>query len=196
MARPGVRIRAAVPEDLPALVRLQQSAGGEPAGRRSAKVPVAELTERLAAVLTNPGRRVLVAVGDDATVAGAVVLGVDWVGDLLDVPAVHVAHLVVDQRCRRRGVGRSLIAAAAGYADEMGIEHVTTGVALTARDSNRFLARLGFAPLAVRRLAPVAVLRRRLAEPPALAVPATARARGRRRPVRLLLGAPGLGRAR
>jgi hypothetical protein len=34
----------------------------------------------------------------------------------------------------------------------------------TSRDANRFFARLGFAPLVIRRVAPLSVVRRRLAE--------------------------------
>jgi hypothetical protein len=56
------------------------------------------------------------------------------------------------------------------------------------RDSNRFFSRLGFAPLAVRRAAPVSSVRRRLAQTEhGVATPLS-----RRRPRRpsLLMGTP------
>jgi len=92
-------------------------------------------------------------------------LSIDVAGELLDVPVVRVSHLVVDRSQRRRGAGRSLVAAAGSYADEVGVEHVSVGVTTTDRDTNRFLARLGFAPVAVQRIAPLSALRRHLAVP-------------------------------
>jgi hypothetical protein len=55
-----------------------------------------------------------------------------------------------------------LVAAAAAYADEIGADHVAVSVAPGLREPNRFYARLGFSPVVVRRVAPVAILRRRL----------------------------------
>ena len=62
----------------------------------------------------------------------------------------------------RIGAGRALVAAAVGYADERGMDHVIVGVSTTGREANRFFARLGFAPLVVRRIAVVSALRRTL----------------------------------
>jgi N-acetylglutamate synthase-like GNAT family acetyltransferase len=81
---------------------------------------------------------------------------------LLDAPALHVSHAVVANRHKRRGAGKALLAAAAAFAEERGLEQVLVSVAPGSRDANRFFARLGFAPLAVRRVAATSVLRRRL----------------------------------
>ena len=54
------------------------------------------------------------------------------------------------------------MAAAAAYAEELGVDSVVVGVAPAGRDANRFFARLGFAPLVIRRIASVPALRRSL----------------------------------
>ena len=63
---------------------------------------------------------------------------------------------------RRRGVGRTLMEAAVAFAEENGVLHVTTAVPATARDANRFMARIALAPAATFRIAPTSVVRSRL----------------------------------
>jgi GNAT superfamily N-acetyltransferase len=145
------------------------------------------LRARYRRLLTDPDHRVVLAVDEDsAEPLGMAVLGVDPASALLDLPAVSVSHLLVAPAHRRRGVGRALLAAAVGYADELGMDHVIVGVSTTGREANRFFARLGFAPLTLRRIAPVCALRRTLGRPDAAA---DARARLTRR----LAPRPGLG---
>jgi hypothetical protein len=48
-------------------------------------------------------------------------------------------------------------------AERHGAEQVVSNAPPSARETHRFLARLGFTPLVVRRVAPTALLRRRLA---------------------------------
>ena len=74
-----------------------------------------------------------------------------------------MSHAVVADRHRRRGAGRALVGAAATFAEERGVGQLVVSVHPTSREANRFLARLGFAPLTVRRSASVAGVRRRLA---------------------------------
>lgn len=99
---------------------------------------------------------------------------------LLDTPALHVSHAVVADRHRRRGAGKALVAAAAAFAEERGLEQVVVSVNPGSRDANRFYARLGFAPLAVRRVAPTAVVRRHLHGGEARPVEHVVRRRSRR----------------
>ncbi len=47
-------------------------------------------------------------------------------------------------------------------ADEQGVEHLVASAAAGSREGNRYLARLGFAPVVVRRVASTATLRRSL----------------------------------
>jgi hypothetical protein len=76
---------------------------------------------------------------------------------------VQVEYTVVAEPFRRRGVGRALMGAAASFAEEIGAEQVTVSVSPMSREANRFYAQLGLTPLSVRRVAPAAALRRRIA---------------------------------
>jgi ribosomal protein S18 acetylase RimI-like enzyme len=159
-----VRVRTARPDDVDALLALvgDMQAGpvrGRAVGRRGPE----RARARCEALLVDPEHRVVVAVDEGDGVIGAAVFGADSAGGLLDPPSVYVSHLVVRPEQRRRGAGRALVAAAAAYAEEVGVDSVVVGVAPTGRDANRFFARLGFAPMVMRRIAPVASLRRALA---------------------------------
>jgi hypothetical protein len=55
-----------------------------------------------------------------------------------------------------------LVAAAGEFASESHIDHIMASIYPSLRETNRFFARLGFAPIAVRRIAPVSVMRRQL----------------------------------
>ena len=79
---------------------------------------------------------------------------------------VDVVH--VDGGRRKSGVGTALLREAVLFADEVGAVDVMVNVPPTSRDVNRFYARLGFAPLVVRRTAPVGHLRRKLGVDPRL----------------------------
>lgn len=190
MRRNGIHVRPATPDDAPVLTRFADQVRSLPAGTRHGRPPAsAEVLDRYEALLTNPARRVVLAVDDADTVLGMAVLTLDVAGELLDVPVVRVSHLVVDRAHRRRGAGRALVAAAASYAGELSVEHVSLGAATTDREANRFLARLGFAPVMVRRIAPVAVLSRHLALPESVDTPVHV-VRRHSRAVRRALGRP------
>jgi GNAT superfamily N-acetyltransferase len=77
---------------------------------------------------------------------------------------VDVVH--VDERHRKSGVGTALLREAAGFADEVGASDVVVNVPPNHRDVNRFYARHGFAPMVVRRAAPIGALRRKLGVEP------------------------------
>jgi GNAT superfamily N-acetyltransferase len=74
---------------------------------------------------------------------------------------------------RRHGVGRALMEAAVGWAEERGVGHVATAAAAGSRDGNRFMARLALGPVATLRLAPTTVVRSKLTaqRPPVAHVP-------------------------
>ncbi len=165
MRRSAIHVRDATIDDIEAVTSFSDHVRGLPGGRRHAGRLAApgDLRERYEALLTNPDRRVLLAVADGNLAVGMAVLAVDLAGELIDVPVVRLSHLVVDRDHRRRGAGRALVAAAGVYAEQMGVEHVAVGAVTTDREANRFLARLGFAPMVVHRVAPLSVLRRHLA---------------------------------
>lgn len=84
---------------------------------------------------------------------------------LVDAPCVSITMLYVLPEYRRGGVAAALLATTARYAERVGAEHVASHVPAHDRETNRFFARLGFAPETVRRVTSVAMLQRRLAGP-------------------------------
>jgi ribosomal protein S18 acetylase RimI-like enzyme len=168
MGRSALRVRPAAEADLPALVALGEEllpnpaeasrARGTPAGARAA------LEHRYLEALEDPARHLVVVVNAAEEPLGMALLTVAPANALLDLPAVHMSHAVVSDRHKRRGAGKALVTAAAAFAESHGLEQIVVSVQPGSRDANRFFARLGFAPIAVRRVAPVAVVRRRLAQ--------------------------------
>jgi len=164
VTRPGVVVRDACPDDLPALLAMWRELR-DIGGRLERAVPPATedgALDRLLRITSDPDSRALVATLSDMVVGMAVLTCTPY-APLFDQKAVHVHYLHVREGARRRGVGKALLAAAATFADEVGAEHLMTSVLPQLRDSNRFYARLGFSPVVVRRSVPVSVLRRRLA---------------------------------
>jgi predicted N-acetyltransferase YhbS len=123
---------------------------------------LAHLSERFATILSTDDRSVLVATDDRGEVVGMVLVTEDEVAAVTPTPVLHISQLVVAPRHRRRGVGRALLAATVHLADQRGIEHLVATAVTGSRDANRYLARLGFAPLVVRRIAATSTLRRTL----------------------------------
>ena len=166
MSRSSVRVRVAGSSDLDVLMCFTSQMREVDAVRSRAACRPARavsLRVRCARLLDDPGHRVMLAVDEHTDeVLGAAIFTVDSATALFDTASAYVSHLLVLPEHRRRGAGHALVAAAASYAEEMGYEHVIVGVTTTGREANRFFARLGFAPLVIRRIAPVATLRRAL----------------------------------
>jgi len=158
-----VSTRAATVADVPLLVGLwgELRHVGARAERAVNPVSVPNVSARIAEAIASEDCRVVVAVAQDE-VAGMAILRETRPDPLSVHRIVQVCHVVVASGKRRRGVGHALLAAAADFADERQIEHVSAGVYPSLRDVSRFYARLGFAPVMVHRVAPVTVLRRRL----------------------------------
>jgi GNAT superfamily N-acetyltransferase len=188
--RPELNVRDATVADLPVLLELGDELRDQllplPSSRRSGGAAARQLLlSRYEEALADEDRHLVVAVCVQAgreEVLGMGLMTVAPANALLDVPAVHLSHAVVAGRHRRRGAGRALIAAAATWADQLGVEQLVVAVHPGARDANRFLARLGFAPVDLQRSAPVAAVRRRLAA--AEVRPLDHLARRRRTPMR------------
>jgi len=194
LSRSQVVVRTARPDDLPAVLSLvrQHRAEAHAEGVLTGQVPGTAAAAGFRRLLEDPAHRVVLAVvpgtPDGERAVGLVVLGVDPLSVVLGVPQVTVDNLVVDRDHRRRGVGAVLLAAAAGYAEETGAEHVVAAVGAHEAERLRFLARMGFAPLITRRIVPRDTLRRslvawqrsRLAVPAPRRVPSLGRALPRR----------------
>ncbi len=164
MSRPSPDVRHATLDDVDDLVRLwicsRDEAGG--ATRALAGGSAEQVRSRLQEAVNVPGVVLLVARVDGVAAGYAVVRRAPLM-PVVDESTMHVENLYVDPELRRRGVAKALLSAVAALAERHGIEQVVVNAPPGSRDANRFLARLGFTPLVVRRLASTATLRRHLA---------------------------------
>lgn len=164
MSRGNLRVRPAGLSDVNDLISLTVENGvTEHVGRRGRKGDPSSVAERFRALLSDLDRLVLVAV-DEASeqLVGFAVLLEEHIGVLAPTTTLYISHLLVAPPFRRRGAGRALLTGAVRHAEDREISHVVVGVQAGSRDANRYLARLGFAPLVVRRIASVSALRRSL----------------------------------
>jgi len=166
VSRPNVRVRPAERADIAALVSLITSVdtrSGVFSGRGILDPDVVHLGERLDEILAEQARILLIATDDHSgTAVGLLVAKMDEIGAIDLTPALHVTHLLVAPSHRRRGIGRTLLAATVHLADERGVDRILATAASGSREANRYLARLGFAPLVVHRVTSTAALRRAL----------------------------------
>lgn len=111
----------------------------------------------------------------DGTVVGCGFLRVALASPLDEGRVVHLSHVQVAAGWGRQGVGSALVEASLTWAEQQDIALVVTSVPASHREANRFLARLGMAPVASLRGGSVATLRTRLPHDPS----AVARQNGR-----------------
>ncbi len=171
MVRSSVRVRDADLDDIETVLSFAADVlDGGGAGAVSPLVRLADgaighsMRERYARLLADPEHRVVIAEQDSTRPLGVAVFSVDTISALLAVPVVYVSHVLVPGLERHSPVGQALVAAATTFAEEIDAEHVIVGVNPGGRETNRFFARLGFAPLIIRRIASVSTLRKRLHE--------------------------------
>jgi ribosomal protein S18 acetylase RimI-like enzyme len=169
MSWSAVRVRPATEQDIPAMLAFADELREHPvptAQRKRVRAASAGSragqAARFSEAIEDAQRHLVVAVADDDVPLGMALFSVAPANALLDTPALHVSHAIVADTHKRRGAGKALVAAAATFAEERGLDQVVVSVHPGSRDANRFFARLGFAPLAVRRVAATAVVRRRL----------------------------------
>ena len=171
MPRINIRVHPADLADVSGLVRLTQSVDYSSAmfsGRPLLDSTDDHIAHRFTEIISEGARTLLVAVDEVGAMVGLLVARDDEIGAIDLTPVLHVTHLMVAPKQRRRGVGRLLLTAAVHLADERGMDHILATAGSGSREANRYLARLGFAPLVVRRIAATSVLRRalRMAEAP------------------------------
>jgi ribosomal protein S18 acetylase RimI-like enzyme len=165
VTRANVRVRPATTDDIPALVEVVQSVDvstGTFSGKPLQDASTEHLTARFCDVLAHTDRILLIAADEAGAVVGLLGARNDDIGVIDVMPVLHITHLMVMPGQRRRGIGRTLLAAAVHLAEEAGTEHVLATAAAGSREGNRYLARIGFAPLVLQRIAPTSVLRRSL----------------------------------
>jgi GNAT superfamily N-acetyltransferase len=159
MSRHAQEIRDACPEDAAALLDLWAQCG-----TREDHVtprPAEEAAAALAQVAADPDERFLVAKYEGRLVA-ALHLRRAPISPLHADMAVHTSYLLVLPEHRKHGFARALLEAAVGWAEEKDVARVTAITASNSRDTNRFLARLGLAPVATVRVVSTGLLRRKL----------------------------------
>ena len=165
MPRASILVREATPGDLPAISRLWEDIK-KAAGRADRFAPMPNINrvrDFICQSPHDPDQRALVATMDDHVAVGFCIVTRQPFAPVYDGSSVHVHYLHVAESGRRRGIGRALVAAAATFAEEVAADYVVTSVYPHLRDSNRFFARLGFAPVTTRRVVALPALRRRLA---------------------------------
>lgn len=169
MARANVRVRPATPDDVDGLVALLGAVDlsrGTFSGRPLTSDGDDHLADRLATILRDEGadQRTLTVAADESTgeMLGLLVTRPGDVGAINALPVLNITHLLVAPKSRRRGVGRALIMCAVHLAEHGDYSHIVATVASNSREANRYLARLGFAPLVTHRIAPVNALHKSL----------------------------------
>lgn len=157
MSRTSVATRLACREDAPALAELW----GDLMRRADRSEQVADLELVIKDAAASPEQRLVVA-EVDGQVAGAIYLRLGTVSPINLEPCVQSIHPRVFDHVRRHGAGRALVEAAVAFAEESGVLHLATAVPAQSRDANRFMARIGLAPVATYRVGPTSVVRSRI----------------------------------
>jgi GNAT superfamily N-acetyltransferase len=139
--RAGVELRGVVPADAADVALLL--------GQLGHAMPAHRAAERLEQLARDPAATVLVATDADGAVIGLVAVTRTAMLQLPH-PVGRVTALVVDDRARRRGIGRMLIKAAAQAARAAGCDvlEVTTGG--PDAEAETFCRALGFGPAGLR----------------------------------------------
>lgn len=130
----GLKIRDACPEDAQALAPLVHQLGYPTSAEA--------LARRLALLVASEADCLVVAEleGQVVGLAGVhVSLALEY-----DEPAAKLSAIVVDERCRRRGIGEALVAAVEEEARRRGCRLIFLTTAERRGDAHAFYRRLGF----------------------------------------------------
>jgi GNAT superfamily N-acetyltransferase len=160
VARQQLVVRDAVPEDVEDLLQLWAAAGG------AAEQPhhPDDAARALSHLAADPDERLIVGETGGRVVA-ALHLRRAPISPLHTEQVVHTSFLLVLPEHRRHGYARTLLDAAICWAEEKDIHHLSAITSSSLRETNRFLARLGFGTLAHVRVAPTAVVRKKMSPP-------------------------------
>jgi len=181
----AILVREAVVQDLDLLLPVWEDIN---AG--VSKLGAAPLESRIALSTTSEFFRVLAA-WDGEKAVGLALVSIADVGTWVEMPSLQISGLHVLRSSRHRGVAKALLNSALGYADIWGCNSIMASVPPQERDANRFFARLGFAPIATRRICDTAQLRKKISDEPSRMVAQ----RIRRRSASILSGELRPGRA-
>lgn len=165
--RPQIVLRDAEREDAAPLISLwqlclehhQSHGGGQVAAWR--KPGVAEAAAAFDFNFGDRSRRMVVAL-IDGTIVGAICFHITTTTPLNLTKTLVITDLMVSPEARRRAVASTLLSATSGAGEDANCESVNSVVPTSARDVNRFLAKLGFGQTSVVRCAQASTLRSRL----------------------------------
>ena len=160
MPRVPVTVRDALPGDVRALLDLWQQLL-PPILEVPDGPPETVVDRAVNRIAHDPASRLLVA-EIDGQLAGAAYLTLTQLSPLFPTRAVAIAHLQVAPDVSRKGVGRSLVEAALGWAELEQVESVLAISPVNDREANRYLARLGMGQVGVLRGCTTAALRSRM----------------------------------
>lgn len=150
------------PEDVGTVVDLCLAARSETSlGPQLCTDDTDRLRQHIGSLAGDPDALALVGTLDDE-VCGLLLAVRRGANGFTDDATLAVEAVYVADRARRRGVGHALLTAVAQEADRLGVTEVYAVPLPGARGVLRFLARLGFAPVAAHRVVPVETLHRRL----------------------------------
>jgi GNAT superfamily N-acetyltransferase len=157
MSRQPVAMRRATIGDVPFLVELWSDL----LRRTDRQDQVHDLELIVKEAAESPERRLLIAeYGGEP--AGAVLLRVVPMTPLNLEPTVQAVAPHVTPSFRARGIGSALMEAAVLWAEDLGINHISTAAASSSRSGNRFMARLSLGPQAVLRASTTPLVRAKL----------------------------------
>ncbi|UYM05304.1 GNAT family N-acetyltransferase [Solicola gregarius] len=170
MSRVSIVVRDAEIEDAAALIEVWdqcnavdiESYDSETASGIHRKPMVAEAADALSEQLSDPDRKILVAVRD-GDVVGAIAFRRQLLSLIQTEKVIVVTDLHVAPRHRRRLIASSLISAGVRWAEDVNCEVMMAVSPADSRDANRFLNRIGFGQVAVVRAAQVSALGSRFA---------------------------------
>lgn len=161
MSRSRPIVRDAIPDDAEALLSIWTDFTSDPPHQPRPSADAAGFRAAVARITEDPLERLVVALHDDRPV-GVAHLRRAPLSLVHGEDAVHVGYLHVLSGFRRRGLGKLMMEAAATWAEEVGSRHIVAAVGANARDSNRFLTRLGMSQVAVLRATTVCGLKGKL----------------------------------
>ena len=149
----AIIVRDVTADDVVALMPLWEEIQANNQG-----LDVSVLLARIEAVDSETFRLLTAWEGEQAV--GVAMIALADVGTWAELPATQISGLHVLSKARHRGVGKALLNAAVAIADQWGCPNLVVTVPPASREGNRFFARLGFAPIATKRIVDTAALRR------------------------------------
>lgn len=119
---------------------------------------VAEAAEALELHLSQPDKRIIVALME-GEVVGATVCDLSTLTPVTMTRVLRVTDIQVSPRHRRRSIALTLLSAAASYGEEHDVEVVVAAIPTQAREPHRYLTKIGFSQVAVVRAIKASKLR-------------------------------------